>query len=129
MKETWKDRSRICGLPLTFTSYRLKGDSLLVRQGLLSTSEDQVKLFRIQDMDLKIGLFDRIFKQGTITLYSTDLKDRTIIIKNVLNPEDVRDMLSEAVDESRKRHGIRGIETMDIYDSSQQQNSKYDDYI
>ena len=129
MKELWSDRSRIFGLPLSFTSYKLKGDTLLIRQGLLSTTEDQVKLFRVQDIDLRIGLFDRLFKQGTITLYTTDLKDKTVIIRNVLNPEEVRDLISSVVDESRAKHGIRSIETMDVYNAPEPVSSRFDDYI
>ena len=49
MAVLWKDRKRICGLPITFTKYRLEGERLYVTKGLLRTVEDETLLYRVTD--------------------------------------------------------------------------------
>lgn len=49
----WKDRKRILGLPLSFTTYEVDGSRLTTRQGLLSTTTDEMLLYRILDLQMK----------------------------------------------------------------------------
>ena len=69
MAVLWKDRKRICGLPITFTKYRLEGERLYVTKGLLRTVEDETLLYRVLDISLERTLADKIFGVGTIVLH------------------------------------------------------------
>ena len=40
----WKDRKRICGLPITFTKYSMSEDRLFLETGLLNTRQEEVRL-------------------------------------------------------------------------------------
>ena len=63
----WKDRKRILfGLPWTFTTYKLTEEKLLVSKGLFSTTEEEVRLYRILDLTHKRKLWQKLFGLGTI---------------------------------------------------------------
>lgn len=115
MQTVWEDKKRHFGKPISFTKYRLTGDSLFISTGILSLREEQVKLYRIIDISLRQSFTDRIFNQGTITIHSTDPSAPTIQLSNVFEPSLVRDKISELVDYSRTRNNIR---TTEFYDDS-----------
>ena len=53
----WQDRKRIIfGLPWTFTKYVLTKEKLLIQTGILSTKEEEVRLYRIMDVTLRRSL-------------------------------------------------------------------------
>ena len=53
----WKERRRLwCGLPWTFTVYRLSSDRLYIKTGFFSLREDEVRLYRIKDVSLNLSL-------------------------------------------------------------------------
>lgn len=69
----WQDRKRIIfGLPWTFTKYVLTKEKLLIQTGILSTKEEEVRLYRIMDVTLRRSLAQRLFGLGTIHCCSAD---------------------------------------------------------
>ena len=108
----WKDKKRpIFGLPLSFTTYRLKQDKIEVRTGFLSIKEEEIKLYRITDVTLYRSLLQRIFKVGTIHICSGDKTTPEFDIKDVKNSEKVKNLISETVEKCRdeKRVSTREI--------------------
>ena len=82
----WKDRRRtFLGLPWSFTRYSLCEDRLFIKTGFLSIKEDEVRLYRIIDITLKMSLFQRIFGLGTIHCCSADHTMGEFDIKNIKN--------------------------------------------
>lgn len=109
----WKDRKRIfCGLPWTFTRYSLTKEKLIIDTGFLSRKEEEVRLYRVLDMTLKRGLVQRIFGMGTIHCCTADKTSPEFDIKNIKNPAEVRNLLSDLVEEERSRKRISGREFM-----------------
>lgn len=108
----WHDRRRHLGLPWSFTRYRLvknkdgKWCKIFSEIGLLSTSFDEVNLYRIKDIALHQSLGDKIFGTGTITLYSNDAVSPIFKLLHVAEPYKVRGMLSSMIEEQRKLHGV-----------------------
>ena len=52
----WKERKRIwCGLPLTFTVYSYDNERFYVKSGFLNQRQDEVRLYRIQDLTVKMS--------------------------------------------------------------------------
>lgn len=103
----WSDRKRpIFGLPLSFTKYTLFEDKLYVTVKFLSMHEEEIRLYRITDITLKRTLFDRIFGVGTILCHSSDTTTPTLEIRKVKNAENVRTMLSELIEKSRKANNV-----------------------
>lgn len=98
----WKDRKRtFLGLPLSFTKYRLTEEKLLITTGFLSTTEEEIKLYRIMDLTLKRSLYQRIFKIGTIHCCSSDKTTPEFTIKNVKNSSQVKEVISDLIEKQR----------------------------
>lgn len=108
----WTDRRRILGLPLSFTRYSLTPSKLLVNAGLLNLREEEVRLYRIRDLRLSQGFGERIFGVGSICVESTDASLPHLDLVHVKNPRKVKDVLSQAVEESRRQNGIRATEVI-----------------
>ena len=63
----WQSRKRnFLGLPWSFTKYSLDEERLYINTGLFTSTEDEVRLYRITDVTLKRGLGQKLFGMGTI---------------------------------------------------------------
>lgn len=109
----WSDRKRIIfGLPWTFTRYAATDEKLLIRTGVLNVKEEEVRLYRILDLTLKRTLFQRLWGLGTIHVCSADKSTPEFEILNIKNPEIVKNMLSDMVEEERRKKRVSGREFM-----------------
>ena len=114
----WKDRKRtLFGLPWSFTKYSLSDDRLFISTGFLSTKEDELRLYRIMDISLKRTLGQRIFGLGTIKCCSADKTLGDFEIKNIKKSKDVKELLSEMVENERNRKKVTSREFIDHEDS------------
>lgn len=114
----WKDRKRtLFGLPWSFTKYSLSDDRLFISTGFLNTKEDEVRLYRIMDISLKRTLGQRIFGLGTIKCCSADKTLGDFEIKNIKKSKDVKELLSEMVENERNRKKVTSREFIDHEDS------------
>lgn len=109
----WSDRKRIIfGLPWTFTKYAATEEKLIIRTGILNTNEEEIRLYRIMDFTLKRTLFQRLWGIGTIHVNSADKSASEFDIESIKNPEMVKNMLSDMVEEERARKRVAGREFM-----------------
>ena len=113
----WEDKKRpIFGLPLSFTKYKLTNEKLLIETGLLSISQEEIRLYRIMDVSVKCSLIQRIFNVGTIHCCSADKSTPEFDIKDVKNPIQVKDLISKNVEEERERKKIGSREFLSYDD-------------
>lgn len=113
----WNDRCRNwLGLPWSFTKYSLSDDRLFIQQGCLKTRYDEVRLYRILDLEMSQSLWQKITKSGTIKLHTSDktLKDFELI--NIKDPRHVKELISSNVEIQRDKHRVYSRETMDDHD-------------
>lgn len=112
MEVLWTDKKRwvLFGLPWTFTRYSLREDKLLIDRGFLSKYQDEIMLYRIMDVCLKRGLFQRMFKLGSVTVISADKSCPELVMKNIKNPEIIKEQLSELVDKARDKKRVMSRE-------------------
>lgn len=107
----WTDKKRILGMPISFTRYSLISSpewvKVFVKAGFLSTSIEEVNLYRVYDIKINQSFGQKIFKVGTITLFSNDVTSPLTEIVNVKNPYKVRNMLAEYIEEAREAKGVR----------------------
>lgn len=109
----WKDRKRtLFGLPWSFTRYSLSEERFFLSTGLLNTKEDEVRLYRILDLQLNISLHQRIWGLGTIVVSSSDKSLGNFEIKNVKKPREVKEMLSDLVEKQREAKRVVSREYM-----------------
>lgn len=119
----WSDRKRIIfGLPWTFTKYAATDEKLLIRTGVLNVKEEEVRLYRILDLTLKRTLFQRLWGLGTIHVCSADKSTPEFEILNIKNPEIVKNMLSDMVEEERRKKRVSGREFMSSEEDEIYQN-------
>ena len=119
----WKDRKRIFfGLPWTFTKYSLSEDRLFISTGFFSVKEDEVRLYRIMDVSLERKLWQRMCGLGTIKCCSADKTMGDFEIRNIKKSREVKEMLSNMVEDERTKKKVSSREFMD------HERDEFDDY-
>ncbi|MBO6127976.1 MAG: PH domain-containing protein [Pseudobutyrivibrio sp.] len=108
----WHDRKRYLGLPISFTKYSMSEDRLFVETGLFNLTQNEVRLYRILDLQLKRSFGQRIFGVGSIIVSSSDKSLGTFEIKNVKNSANVKEMLSVQVEQQRESKRVYSRENM-----------------
>ena len=116
MNILWSDRKRLLffGLPWTFTKYTMTPEKVIVNSGILSTREEEIRLYRIMDITLNRSLFQRIFGLGTIVCATVDKSTPKLYIQNVKNAKKVKELLSETVEEERVKKRVSSREYMAV---------------
>ena len=117
MATIWTDKKRslFFGLPLSFTKYICTDEKFIVEAGMLSTREDEIRLYRIMDLTLERSFMQRIFGLGTIKCDTMDKSMPRLEIKNIKKSRDVKEMISEAVEKERVKKRVSSRENMMSY--------------
>lgn len=110
-----KERKRwgFFGIPWTFTVYTLTPKRLVLKEGLLKSTENEILLYRVIDIELSQTLFQKMFKLGTVTVKSKDASHPMLHIKNVKNSREFRNVLADSVEKERMRMRVRQGEVYD----------------
>ena len=109
----WKDRKRILGMPISFTKYALTEDRIFMETGLLNLCSEEVILYRVRDMTLKISLGQRIFRVGSVVLASSDKTTPVLELKNIRQPREVKELIHRQVEEMKRSRQMRVGEILD----------------
>ena len=117
--ELWHDRKRILGMPLSFTRYALSEDRLFLKRGFLNVHQDEIVLYRVRDLRVSQTLWQRVFGVGTVTVISTDKSIPELALKNIRQPNEVKELIHEYVEKMKVARRMRvGEMNMDIDDDS-----------
>ncbi len=108
----WRDRKRYFGLPLSFTRYAMSEDRLFTSVGFLNIKDDEILLYRVRDIDTERNLFQRLFGVGTVSVISSDKTMPTMVLKNIKNPVEVKEMIHQQVEEMKLKRRVRVGEIM-----------------
>ena len=103
----WKDRKRFLGMPLSFTRYRLSEDRIFLEVGLLNMKQEEVLLYRIRDISLSRSLGQRLVGVGTVKLHSSDKTTPELILKNIKNAPEVKELIHTQVEEMKLKRRMR----------------------
>ena len=112
MEYLWKDRKRFMGMPLSFTRYRLSEDRLFLSIGFLSIQDEEILLYRIRDISTSRSLWQRLFGVGSIKVVSSDKTMPELVLKNIKQPIEVKELLHSQVEEMKIRRKVRLGEIM-----------------
>ena len=122
----FRDRKRNwCGLPWSFTIYSFDEERIFIESGVFTKKEDEVRLYRVLDISLTRSFIQRIFKMGTITIDSSDKTLKCFQLKNIKNSREVKEQLSQLVEEERQRKRITGREYMVDHDHDEFDEDPY----
>lgn len=110
----WMDRKRVTvfALPWSFTKYELTPSRLVISTGLINQKEDEIRLYRIKDISYSQTIWERMGNVGTIHVISTDATVPEFYLRHVKNARKVKDVLSQAIEVSRRKNGVRTSELM-----------------
>ena len=107
----WYDRKRtIFGLPISFTVYKLTNQKLLIKTGLFTIHEEEIRLYRILDFTVEKNIFERLFGIGKIELHTADRSTPNFYLKGVKNVDKIKELISKEVEEERERKNITSRE-------------------
>ena len=127
MEYLWSDRRRRLGLPLSFTRYALSEDRLFVETGLLTTQCEEILLYRVRDLSLRITLGQRICGVGTVTIQSSDRSCPVLELKNVKHPRETKEIIHQAVENMKIQRRMRVGEVMGDEHVHDDDDYDYDD--
>ena len=117
--EIWHDRKRILGMPISFTRYALSEDRLFLKRGFLNVKHDEIVLYRVRDLRVTVSLWQCIFGVGSVTVVSTDKSIPELTLKNIRQPNEVKELIHEHVEKMKIERRMRiGEMSMDIDDDS-----------
>ena len=117
--EIWHDRKRILGLPISFTRYALSEDRLFLKRGVINVKQDEIVLYRVRDLRVSVSLWQRLFSVGTVTVISTDKSIPELTLKNIRQPNEVKELIHEYVEKMKIARRMRvGEMSMDVDDDT-----------
>ena len=93
-------------------NYTITSERLKIIRGLLARNVENFELVRIQDIDFKQGVGERMFGIGDISIRGHDPSNPEIVLRNIAKPEEVYEILRRAWLEARKRYGLQFREYM-----------------
>ncbi|MBQ9521739.1 MAG: PH domain-containing protein [Oscillospiraceae bacterium] len=108
----WQDRKRYFGLPVSFTRYRLSDDRLFIETGIVRFQEEEIMLYKIQDLHLSITLGQRLFGVGTVSVISGDQTAPRVDLENIAHPKRVKELIHQHMENSKQKRRVSVLESM-----------------
>ena len=100
------------GLPFTFTKYTINERVITINEGLLSTKENDCYLYKIQDVELRTSLAERIFGLGTVACFTGDNTHPQLFLEHIKHAKEVKDYILYASEVARRKR--RTLNTLNI---------------
>ena len=118
----YKERKRLLffGLPWTFTRYEVKDDMITVNTGFLNTIENDCYMYKVQDVQLRTSLAERLFGLGTVVCFTGDNTSPTLELQHIKNAREIKRYILEASEEARLKRRV--LTTMDITSDAEDDN-------
>lgn len=100
------------GLPWTFTKYEIKEDMITIDTGFFNRIENDCYMYKVQDVQLKSSLWERMFGLGTVICFTGDNTNPTLQLEHIKNAKEIKGFILEASEEARLKRRV--LTTMDI---------------
>ena len=92
--------------------YQITSERVRITEGLLGKEHEDIELVRIQDVDHKQALTERMFNIGDVYIRSHDPSQPEVTLNNVSNPSEVHEILRRAILKARQKHHLSYREEM-----------------
>ena len=91
-------------LHLNFTIYQITKDELIIKEGFFKRKTNTIELYTLKDPDLIEGIIQRFLNVGNLYVKvdshaNSDKIQRSIVLKNIREPEMVRKLLRDAIED------------------------------
>ena len=107
-----RKRLLFLGLPWTFTKYEIKEDMITIDTGFFNRIENDCYMYKVQDVQLKSSLWERMFGLGTVICFTGDNTNPTLQLEHIKNAKEIKGFILEASEEARLKRRV--LTTMDI---------------
>lgn len=94
------------------TRYVITDERVRLIEGLLGKERVDIELVRIQDIDQKQSVGERLLNVGDIIIHSHDRSHPVAELRNVREPENVHEILRRAVLAAREKYRLNYREEM-----------------
>ena len=81
---------------LFFTEYGLTTKRVILKIGIISRNTDEMRLSKIETVEVRQGIFGRIFGFGTVLVTGTG--NSSVVLKGVSNPISVKKEIDSHLD-------------------------------
>lgn len=115
------------GLPWTFTKYEIKDDMITVDTGFLNKIENDCYMYKVQDVQLRTSLVERLFGLGTVVCYTGDNTSPTLELQHIKNAKEIKGYILEASEEARLKRRV--LTTMDITSDAEDDDNQHIDLM
>jgi hypothetical protein len=88
------------------TRYELTTQRLRVYRGILGNRIEEIELIRVKDSKVNQHVGERMLNIGDVSVISADPTTPEIILQNVHDPIQVRELLRKAVMDEKSRRGL-----------------------
>jgi len=92
--------------------YAITDQRIHITEGMLGQVHQNIELVRVQDMDYKQSISERLFNLGDIIVSSHDPQSPSFVLRNIKDPEGVYKILRQAVRAARKDNKLTFQEEM-----------------
>ena len=86
--------------------YELTSQRLRIYRGVFGNRIEEVELIRVKDSKVKQHMGERMLNIGDVTIFSADPSTPEIVLENVHDPIEVREMVRKAVMDEKARRGL-----------------------
>ena len=97
-----RKRSKLLGLPLSFTKYTINDSRITVTRGFLNIEEDYVLMYKVQDIYLKRSYLERLFGLGSIICNTGDKSLPILKLTRIRKSRQIKRYLVTASEEAWK---------------------------
>ena len=100
------------GLPFTFTKYTIKDDLITIDTGFFKTVENDCYMYKVQDVQHSAGLWEKMFRLGTITCFTGDTTHPQLVLTHIRNSKEIKDFILKQSEMARLKR--RTVNMLDI---------------
>ena len=111
-----KKRWGFLGLPFTFTTYLIHENDIQIKTGFLSVIENDCYMYRVIDVQLRVGFWQRLFGLGTVHCVTSDATNKTITLKNIRHAKDIKDFIYRASEDAKLRRRTVNMQNIGAYE-------------
>ena len=85
---------------------------ITVDTGFLNKIENDCYMYKVQDVQLRTSLVERLFGLGTVVCYTGDNTSPTLELQHIKKAKEIKGYILEASEEARLKRRV--LTTMDI---------------
>jgi uncharacterized membrane protein YdbT with pleckstrin-like domain len=79
---------------------------LRIVRGILSRSTEEIELVRVRDVSSEQSLAQRALGIGSVSVVGTDATAPVVVLHDIEDPENVKEIIRHAVQEQRRRFHV-----------------------